>query len=92
MEKEFKDSLYESKFNYYRVLNMRQSVIDLFKNNGYKVVCADIKNSVSVYDADLKKPILLIVGGEKRGISGSLRRQKRKTPRPFTAAQGLLPL
>ena len=46
--------------------------IDLFKNKGYRVVCADIKNSVSVYDADLKKPILLIVGGEKRGISSSL--------------------
>ena len=43
--------------------------IKLFKEKGYKVVCADIKNSVSVYDADLKKPILLIVGGEKRGIS-----------------------
>lgn len=46
--------------------------IDLFKSKGYRVVCADIKNSVSVYDADLKKPILLIVGGEKRGISSSL--------------------
>lgn len=46
--------------------------IDLFKSKGYSVVCADIKNSVSVYDADLKKPILLIVGGEKRGISSSI--------------------
>ena len=44
----------------------------MFKSKGYKVVCADIKNSVSVYDADLKKPILLIVGGEKRGISSSI--------------------
>ena len=43
-----------------------------FKTKGYKIVCADIKNSVSVYEADLKKPILLIVGGEKRGISASL--------------------
>lgn len=46
--------------------------IDLFKDKGYQVVCADMKNSVSVYDADLKKPILLIVGGEKRGISSAL--------------------
>ncbi len=46
--------------------------IDIFKSKGYKIVCADIKNSVSVYDADLKKPILLIVGGEKRGISSSV--------------------
>ncbi len=46
--------------------------IKTFKENGYKVVCADIKNSISVYEADLKKPILLIVGGEKRGISSSI--------------------
>lgn len=46
--------------------------IEAFKKKGYRVVCADIKNSVSVYDADLKKPILLIVGGEKRGISSSI--------------------
>lgn len=46
--------------------------ISLFKEKGYKIVCADIKNSISVYDADLKKPILLIVGGEKRGISSSI--------------------
>jgi 23S rRNA (guanosine2251-2'-O)-methyltransferase len=46
--------------------------IEAFKEKGYKVVCADIKNSVSIYDADLKKPIFLIVGGEKRGISSSV--------------------
>lgn len=46
--------------------------IELFKNKGYKIVCADIKNSVSLYDADLSKPIFLIVGGEKRGISSSV--------------------
>ncbi|MBQ9120990.1 MAG: RNA methyltransferase [Clostridia bacterium] len=43
--------------------------IRLFRSQGYKTVCADIENSVSLYDADLKKPIFLIVGGEKRGIS-----------------------
>lgn len=46
--------------------------VELFKECGYKIVCADIKNSISVYDADLKKPIFLIVGGEKRGISSSI--------------------
>ncbi len=44
----------------------------IFKEKGYKVVCAGIRNSKSLYDADLSKPILLIVGGEKRGISSSL--------------------
>ncbi|MBO5374371.1 MAG: RNA methyltransferase [Clostridia bacterium] len=46
--------------------------IEIFKSKDYKVVCADIKNSISIYDADLKKPIFLIVGGEKRGISSSV--------------------
>lgn len=46
--------------------------IELFKSKQYKIVCADLKNSISVYDADLKKPIFLIVGGEKRGISANL--------------------
>ena len=39
---------------------------------GYKIVCAGIRDSVSAFDADLKKPLLLIVGGEKRGISRAL--------------------
>lgn len=39
------------------------------RQRGYRIVCAGIRDSVSLYDADLKKPILLVVGGEKRGIS-----------------------
>lgn len=42
------------------------------KKAGYRVICAGIRNSVSLYEANLKKPVLLIVGGEKRGISASL--------------------
>ncbi len=42
-----------------------------FKSEGYTVVCADLDNSVSAYDAKLKKPLLLAVGGEKRGLSKS---------------------
>ncbi len=45
---------------------------DFFKKAGYKVICADKPNSVSIYDADLSKPIFLIVGGEKRGIRSSV--------------------
>lgn len=45
---------------------------DFFKTNGYRVICADMPNSVSVYDADLAKPVFLIVGGEKRGIRASV--------------------
>ncbi len=39
------------------------------RERGYKIVCAGIRDSVSAFDADLTKPLLLIVGGEKRGIS-----------------------
>ena len=45
---------------------------DIFKDKGYKIACAGIRDSVSAFDADLKKPVFLIVGGEKRGISASL--------------------
>ena len=41
----------------------------LFKNYGYKVVCADKDNAVSAWESDLSYPIFIIVGGEKRGIS-----------------------
>ena len=39
---------------------------------GYRVVAAGIRNAVSMYEADLKKPLLLVIGGEKRGISSSV--------------------
>ncbi len=45
---------------------------DFFKACGYRVICADMPNSVSLYDSDLTKPIFLIVGGEKRGIRASV--------------------
>lgn len=45
------------------------NVAEIFKSKGYKVICADTKNSVSAYETDLKRPIFLVIGGEKRGIS-----------------------
>ncbi len=48
------------------------SVVDVFKSKDYKIICAGIRNSVSIYQADMKKPIFLIIGGEKRGISAAL--------------------
>lgn len=44
----------------------------IFKEKNYKIICAGIRNSVSIYDADMKKPIFLIIGGEKRGISSAV--------------------
>ena len=44
----------------------------IFKSKNYSVICSDIKNSVSAYETELKYPLFLIVGGEKRGISSEL--------------------
>ena len=49
-----------------------EDAIKKFKSRGYKVVCAGIRDSVSIFDADLKKPIFVILGGEKRGISRAI--------------------
>ena len=43
-----------------------------FKERGYKVVCADENTDNILGECQLKLPILLIVGGEKRGISRSV--------------------
>lgn len=55
------------------LINMRVSetaeAIDIFKEKGYTVVCAGIRDSESIFDTELKKPLLVILGGEKRGIS-----------------------
>ena len=47
------------------------NVCEHFKHGGCRVACAGIRNSQSAFDADLKKPLLLVVGGEKRGISSA---------------------
>jgi len=49
-----------------------ENVTDGFKALKYKVAVAGIRDSVSIYDADLTTPLLLVVGGEKRGISRTL--------------------
>lgn len=46
--------------------------VEYFKKMGYKVLCAGIRDSVSSFDCDMHNPVYLIVGGEKRGISGAL--------------------
>ena len=46
-----------------------EDMCSIFKEKGYRVFCADTKNAVSVYDTDCRKPLLLVIGGEKRGIT-----------------------
>ena len=43
--------------------------IRIFREKGYRIYAAEIRDSVSLYEADLKKPLLFVIGGEKRGIS-----------------------
>ena len=43
-----------------------------FRKKGYRIFCADTKNAVSVYDTDCRKPLLLVIGGEKRGITKNM--------------------
>ncbi len=45
------------------------SVIPFFRERGYRAACAEIRDSVDLWDADLSRPLLLVIGGEKRGIS-----------------------
>ncbi len=42
------------------------------RTRGYRVLAAGIRDSVSSFDCDMRRPLCLIVGGEKRGISSSV--------------------
>lgn len=43
-----------------------------FRKDGFRILCAGIRDSVSSFDCSMKKPLFLVVGGEKRGISAAL--------------------
>lgn len=49
-----------------------EETIGIFKQLEYKVICAGIRDSVSIFESDLSKPLLVVLGGEKRGISRAL--------------------
>lgn len=45
-------------------------LIDVFRKKGYTVIAADkTDDAVPVYDTKITRPVLLVVGGEKRGIT-----------------------
>lgn len=48
------------------------NAVEIFKSKGFTVVCADLRTDLVLGECELKKPLLLIVGGEKRGISRSV--------------------
>ena len=49
-----------------------ETLVSTFKSAGYTVLCAGIRDSVSVFDENFRYPVLLVIGGEKRGISRAL--------------------
>ena len=55
------------RFTYYTAAS--DEAVRIFKRRGYKIVCADIDTENALEDTPLPYPILLVVGGEKRGIS-----------------------
>ncbi len=58
-----------------------EEAVGFFKKSGYTVVCAGIRNSQSLFEAELKKPLFVILGGEKRGISAKVLEQADKVIR-----------
>ena len=46
--------------------------IEIFKSKRYSVVCADEKTDNVLGECEIPYPLLLVVGGEKRGISRSV--------------------
>ena len=49
-----------------------EDAVKLFHEAGYTILCAGIRDSVSIFDEAFRYPVLLVVGGEKRGISRAL--------------------
>jgi 23S rRNA (guanosine2251-2'-O)-methyltransferase len=55
--------------------------VKLFKKKGYNIVCADERTDNVLGECELHFPILLVVGGEKRGISSSVLEKSDKIVR-----------
>ena len=57
-------------FNMYK--SSPRECVDIFKAQGYTVVCADENTDHVLGKCEMKLPLLLIIGGEKRGISRAI--------------------
>lgn len=49
-----------------------EEAISKIKERGIRILCAERKDAVSLYESDLTGPILLVFGGEMRGISAKI--------------------
>ena len=45
---------------------------DVFKSKGYSIVCADLDTPYTLEETEIRFPVFLVVGGERRGISRAL--------------------
>jgi len=48
-----------------------QDAAEAFRARGLQVAVASTERAISLYDADLTRPLFLVIGGEKRGITRS---------------------
>ncbi|MCC6614522.1 MAG: RNA methyltransferase [Anaerolineae bacterium] len=46
-----------------------------YRERGLKIAVADARRAISIYDADLRVPLFLLIGGEKRGVTRSFAEQ-----------------
>ena len=46
-----------------------ETLVREFRQVGYQILCAGIRDSVSIFEERFPYPVLLVIGGEKRGIS-----------------------
>lgn len=49
-----------------------EKVVEMCRKNNIKIVAATRKNAVELYEEDLDCPVLLLIGGEKRGLSSRI--------------------
>lgn len=51
-----------------------EQAADFYRRHGLVVIVATQDDAVSLHDVDLRQPFLLVIGGEKRGISRAMQR------------------
>ncbi len=57
------------------VAETAEEAATFFRQQGLTIACASHNEAASIYEADLTRPLFLLIGGEKRGITRSFLRQ-----------------
>lgn len=57
------------------VVDTAEDAAAFFRGHGLVVACTGQEQAVSIYEADLARPLFVLLGGEKRGITRSFMRQ-----------------